>query len=176
MINFFFPPCICRLFRKIDQNNNTKISAAELRAMVIGLQIEEVGLDEDDFVNKLMEEFDVSNDSNINENEFTQGVSNWLSKGKINNSNQRQKKKKSSNSNSQSKVHNFLLTRSVCDYKVNLFIKTSELHFFREPLKSSRVWYLHQQQPRRRRRQQQLLQQKVVQTNLLGGTIQRLHF
>ncbi|XVF27554.1 hypothetical protein REPUB_Repub14bG0118200 [Reevesia pubescens] len=71
---------IKKLFHRIDKNNNAIISSSELRAFILGMQIEEVGLDEEDFETKLMEEFDISGDSNINETEFVKGVSNWLNK------------------------------------------------------------------------------------------------
>ncbi|XP_021293888.1 sodium/calcium exchanger NCL1-like [Herrania umbratica] len=71
---------IKKLFHKIDKNNNSRISPAELRAFILGIQIEEVGLDEEDFETKVMEEFDSSGDSDINETEFVRGVSIWLNK------------------------------------------------------------------------------------------------
>ncbi|WRX25914.1 Sodium/calcium exchanger membrane region - like 7 [Theobroma cacao] len=71
---------IKKLFLKIDKNNNSRISPAELRAFILGIQIEEVGLDEEDFETKVMEEFNFSGDSDINETEFVRGVSNWLNK------------------------------------------------------------------------------------------------
>lgn len=37
-------------------------------------------MDEEDFETKVMEEFDFSGDSDINETEFVRGVSNWLNK------------------------------------------------------------------------------------------------
>ncbi|KAK6268689.1 hypothetical protein QUC31_012849 [Theobroma cacao] len=74
---------IKKLFLKIDKNNNSRISPAELRAFILGIQIEEVGLDEEDFETKVMEEFNFSGDSDINETEFVRGVSNWLNKANI---------------------------------------------------------------------------------------------
>lgn len=71
---------VCRLFHRIDKDNNSRISSTELRAFILGIQIEEVGLDEEDFETKVMEEFDISGDSNISEAEFVRGVSNWLNK------------------------------------------------------------------------------------------------
>ncbi|KAK1557099.1 hypothetical protein Q3G72_017912 [Acer saccharum] len=67
------------LFRKIDKNKDTYISNDELRALILGIQIEGVGLDEDDFDAKVMEVFDNSGDhSHINENEFVTGLTGWL--------------------------------------------------------------------------------------------------
>ncbi|XVF27552.1 hypothetical protein REPUB_Repub14bG0118000 [Reevesia pubescens] len=71
---------IKKLFHRIDKNNNAIISSSELRAFMLGMQIEEVGLNEEEFETKLMEEFEISGDSNINETEFVKGVSNWLNK------------------------------------------------------------------------------------------------
>ncbi|XP_022715795.1 sodium/calcium exchanger NCL2-like [Durio zibethinus] len=71
---------IKKLFQRIDKNNNSRISSTELRAFMLGIQIEEVGLDEEDFETKVMEQFGISDDSNINETDFVRGVSNWLNK------------------------------------------------------------------------------------------------
>jgi hypothetical protein len=53
----------------------------------LGIQIE-VGLNEDDLKEKVMEEFDISGDSHINETEFVKGISNWLSASQQSASNQ----------------------------------------------------------------------------------------
>ncbi|XP_039034607.1 sodium/calcium exchanger NCL1-like [Hibiscus syriacus] len=71
---------IKRLFHKIDKKNNSFISSAELGAFILGIQMEEMGLDEEDFQNKIMQEFDTSGDSNIKGTEFVRGISNWLNK------------------------------------------------------------------------------------------------
>lgn len=65
------------MFTRIDQNHNTYISAYELRALVLGIQIGEVGLDSD-YVDKAMEDFDISGDSQISEQEFVDGISKWV--------------------------------------------------------------------------------------------------
>ncbi|XP_021832535.1 sodium/calcium exchanger NCL1-like [Prunus avium] len=70
------------LFHKLDQNNNTYISSHELRALILGIQIEEVGLDENDYAAKVMEEFDISGDSQIVETEFVNGISKWINPAK----------------------------------------------------------------------------------------------
>ncbi|KAE7995796.1 hypothetical protein FH972_000564 [Carpinus fangiana] len=68
---------IKELFHKIDQNNDNYISPKELRALILGIQIE--GVNMDDLEEKLMKEFDISGDSNVTETEFTHGISKWLS-------------------------------------------------------------------------------------------------
>ncbi|GAV78776.1 hypothetical protein CFOL_v3_22241, partial [Cephalotus follicularis] len=73
-------PAVKQVFHKIDKNSNTYVSTDELRVLILGIQIEEVGLDEDDFLENVMEEFDVSDDSQITEMEFVKGLSTWLNK------------------------------------------------------------------------------------------------
>lgn len=70
----------CRLFEKMDKNGDRYISTEELEAFILGLQIQEVGLCEKDFVSKMMEEFDVTGDFHICELEFIHGLSRWLHK------------------------------------------------------------------------------------------------
>ncbi|KAM3748294.1 hypothetical protein ACB098_05G097600 [Castanea mollissima] len=91
---------IRELFHKIDKNNDNHISADELRALILGMRIEEEGLNEDDYEAKVMEEFDISGDSHITENEFIKGVSKWLNKAQQSANNQGHDKPKFFNSNS----------------------------------------------------------------------------
>nr|XP_023907306.1 sodium/calcium exchanger NCL2-like isoform X1 [Quercus suber] len=95
---------IRELFHKIDKNNDNHISADELRALILGIQIEEVGLNVDDYEAKVMEEFDISGDSHITENEFIKGVSKWLNKAQQSASNQGHDKPKFFNSNSKTQM------------------------------------------------------------------------
>ena len=71
-----------------------------MRALILGIQIKEVGLNEDDYEAKVMEEFDISGDSHITENEFIKGVSKWLNKAQQSAHNQGHDKPKFFNSNS----------------------------------------------------------------------------
>ncbi|PRQ29082.1 putative EF-hand domain pair protein [Rosa chinensis] len=68
---------IQEVFTRIDQNHNQSISAKELRTLILGIQIGEVGL-ESDYVEKAMEDFDISGDSQISEQEFVNGISKWV--------------------------------------------------------------------------------------------------
>ncbi|KAG7959074.1 hypothetical protein I3843_10G054600 [Carya illinoinensis] len=64
-------------FQKIDKNRDDSISVSELRALILGIQIE-VGLNEDELEAKMMQEFDISGDDRINETEFVKGISKCL--------------------------------------------------------------------------------------------------
>ncbi|CAN6553151.1 unnamed protein product [Malus baccata var. baccata] len=70
------------LFHRIDKNHNTYISADELRALILGIQIEEIGLDDDDYAEEVMKQFDLSGDAQIAETEFVNGISKWINPAK----------------------------------------------------------------------------------------------
>lgn len=67
-----------RLFKAIDENGDGYLSAAELKALIVGIQFEELDLDEDDAVTKIMNDFDSSKDFKLDLSEFTEGVTRWL--------------------------------------------------------------------------------------------------
>ncbi|KAJ0110346.1 hypothetical protein Patl1_02389 [Pistacia atlantica] len=70
------------LFDAIDENSDRKLSATELRALIIGIQFEEIDINNDDVARQLMEEFDTSRDLHIDVEEFITGISRWLCKVK----------------------------------------------------------------------------------------------
>ena len=71
-----------RLFHKLDLDSNGSLSHAELRALIIGIQIDEIDLDTDDAVDKIMIEFDTSQNSSIEEDEFIVGLTKWIDEAK----------------------------------------------------------------------------------------------
>ncbi|KAJ3679700.1 hypothetical protein LUZ60_017711 [Juncus effusus] len=73
---------IRKLFYKIDLNHNGVISQSELRAFVMGIKFDDLNLVVDEAINKIMDDFDLSNDGDIQEDEFINGISNWLLKAK----------------------------------------------------------------------------------------------
>ncbi|CAN6553153.1 unnamed protein product [Malus baccata var. baccata] len=73
---------IKELFHRIDKNHNTYISADELRALILGIQIEEIGLDDDYYAEEVMKQFDLSGDAQIAETEFVNGISKWINPDK----------------------------------------------------------------------------------------------
>ncbi|CAL1353646.1 unnamed protein product [Linum trigynum] len=73
---------IQKLFAIMDENSDGYLTANELRALVIGIQLEERHTDIDDAVYHVLKEFDTSHDSLIDKDEFTKGVSKWLEKAK----------------------------------------------------------------------------------------------
>ncbi|GLU18101.1 hypothetical protein SLE2022_344190 [Rubroshorea leprosula] len=73
---------IKKLFHTTDENHDDHLSAGELRALIVGIRFEEIDLDKDDAVNKVMKDFDTSNDQLISEREFVDGISKWLNEAK----------------------------------------------------------------------------------------------
>ncbi|KAL4619527.1 hypothetical protein ACB092_06G085600 [Castanea dentata] len=69
-----------KLFSAIDVNHDGQISASELRALIVGIEFDEIDLDLDDAVNIIMNDFDTSGDSSIEKHEFVNGISTWLNK------------------------------------------------------------------------------------------------
>jgi hypothetical protein len=70
----------------------------------LGIQIKG-GLKEDDLEGKVMEEFDISGDSNIIETEFVKGISNWISASQQSASNQDHDRPKFFGSTSKVKIN-----------------------------------------------------------------------
>lgn len=54
------------------------LSRSELKALIVGIQFNEVSLDEHDAVEKVMKDFDTSLDSRVEFDEFVDGVGRWL--------------------------------------------------------------------------------------------------
>uniref|UniRef100_A0A7N2MCA1 EF-hand domain-containing protein n=1 Tax=Quercus lobata TaxID=97700 RepID=A0A7N2MCA1_QUELO len=73
---------IAKLFSSIDANHDGHISDSELRAWIVGINFDEIDLDQNDAVNKIMKDFDTSGNSSIEKEEFVDGISRWLNKTK----------------------------------------------------------------------------------------------
>ncbi|KAF8391280.1 hypothetical protein HHK36_023582 [Tetracentron sinense] len=73
---------IRKLFTTIDLNSDGSLSDSELRALIIGIQFDQMDLDKDDAVEKVIKDFDTSNDSLIDVEEFVKGISKWLNEAK----------------------------------------------------------------------------------------------
>ena len=71
-----------RLFEMIGKDSDQQLSASELRALIIGIQIKDKDSDMDDVVRKVMVDFDVCGDAKINMDAFTRGISKWYHKAK----------------------------------------------------------------------------------------------
>ncbi|KAM7277885.1 hypothetical protein ACFE04_005019 [Oxalis oulophora] len=69
---------IKKLFTTIDTNGDGCLSAGELKALIIGIQFEQIDLDKDDAVQNIMRDFDITNDGRVEEGEFVNGITKWL--------------------------------------------------------------------------------------------------
>ncbi|XP_010276580.1 PREDICTED: uncharacterized protein LOC104611295 [Nelumbo nucifera] len=73
---------IRKVFRQLDENLDNRLSVPELKALIMGIQFDEVDLDQDGFVEEMLKDFDTSHDSYIEESEFIEGISKWLNVAK----------------------------------------------------------------------------------------------
>ncbi|KAK9056944.1 hypothetical protein SSX86_024309 [Deinandra increscens subsp. villosa] len=71
-----------KLFKSIDSDGDERLSHSELRALVVGMRLNELNLNEDDAVNKVMKDFDASENNEIEYSEFIAGISKWLEEAK----------------------------------------------------------------------------------------------
>ncbi|XP_059661463.1 sodium/calcium exchanger NCL2-like [Cornus florida] len=76
-------PAIKRLFVTFDRDGDNSISQPELKELIADIKFGKVSLDADEAVAKIMEELDVNQDQMINEEEFVNGFSKWLSSSNI---------------------------------------------------------------------------------------------
>ncbi|KAL2331381.1 hypothetical protein Fmac_018962 [Flemingia macrophylla] len=67
-----------KLFATMDENQDGNLTYSELRALVIGIQFEEIDLDHDDAVKRIMRDFDTSRNQLVDRQEFVDGVCKWL--------------------------------------------------------------------------------------------------
>ncbi|XP_017980673.1 PREDICTED: uncharacterized protein LOC18594115 [Theobroma cacao] len=73
---------IRELFETIDENHDGSLSTSELKAFIIGIRFEEIDLDKDDALRKVMADFDISLDSLVQEGEFVRGIEKWIIEAK----------------------------------------------------------------------------------------------
>ncbi|KAL6554182.1 hypothetical protein OROMI_019855 [Orobanche minor] len=73
---------LTKLFMAIDDNDDGYLSHSELRALIVGIQFNEINLDENDAVEKVLKDFDASLDRQVDLNEFINGVGRWLEEAK----------------------------------------------------------------------------------------------
>lgn len=73
---------MCRLFDAIDEDRDSFLSAAELKALIIGIRFDEINFDKDDAVAKIMRDFDKSGDDMVDLAEFQNGIAKWLNEAR----------------------------------------------------------------------------------------------
>lgn len=74
------------MFKAIDENGDGHLEHSELRALIVGIQFNEMNLDSNDAVEKVMKDFDSSNDVKVDLQEFIAGVERWLAEARGGNS------------------------------------------------------------------------------------------
>ncbi|KAA8519701.1 hypothetical protein F0562_013854 [Nyssa sinensis] len=73
-------PLIQEIFHAIDQNKSGQISKAELRVLILGIQLQDhVGMNMEEFVESIMGIFDTTGNDLINQEEFETGILKYIS-------------------------------------------------------------------------------------------------
>ncbi|XP_030549701.2 sodium/calcium exchanger NCL-like [Rhodamnia argentea] len=67
-----------RLFKTIDENDDGYLTVSELKAFLVGMRFEEIDLDCGEAVDKIMADFDTTNDSLLSKEEFRKGIEKWV--------------------------------------------------------------------------------------------------
>ncbi|XP_024980650.1 sodium/calcium exchanger NCL-like [Cynara cardunculus var. scolymus] len=73
---------LVKLFNSIDANQDGSLSIPELRALVVGMQLYEINMNEEDAVTKVMKDFDTSENNEVEFDEFVNGIGRWLQEAK----------------------------------------------------------------------------------------------
>ncbi|GKB37716.1 sodium/calcium exchanger NCL2 [Tanacetum coccineum] len=66
------------LYAELDKNHDGKVTTAELKTLLLGIQLEAYGHISDDLVERVMDQLDTSGDEFIQEDEFIRIVKKWL--------------------------------------------------------------------------------------------------
>lgn len=70
------------MFQRVDENGDGHLSASELKALIIGIQFENIDFDKDDAVTKVLRDFDTTSDGNVDVPEFVAGITKWINEAK----------------------------------------------------------------------------------------------
>lgn len=68
----------CRLYKGLDKNHDGKVTNAELKTLLLGIQLQADGELSDDLVERVMDQLDISGDESIQEDEFVRILTKWL--------------------------------------------------------------------------------------------------
>ncbi|KAI3716952.1 hypothetical protein L1987_68202 [Smallanthus sonchifolius] len=69
---------IKNLHKELDKNHDGKVTNAELKTLLLGIQIEADGELSEDLVERVMDQLDLSGDESIQEDEFVRILTKWL--------------------------------------------------------------------------------------------------
>ncbi|KAK9064277.1 hypothetical protein SSX86_015657 [Deinandra increscens subsp. villosa] len=69
---------IKQLHKQLDKNHDSKVTNAELKTLLLGIQLEADGDLSEDLVERVMDQLDTSGDESIQEDEFVRILTKWL--------------------------------------------------------------------------------------------------
>ncbi|KAI7730977.1 hypothetical protein M8C21_006826 [Ambrosia artemisiifolia] len=69
---------IKELHKELDKNHDGKVTNAELKTLLLGIQLQADGKVSEDLVERVMDQLDISGDESIQEDEFVRILTKWL--------------------------------------------------------------------------------------------------
>ncbi|KAI3801832.1 hypothetical protein L1987_29949 [Smallanthus sonchifolius] len=69
---------IKNLYKEVDKNHDGKVTSAELKTLIIGIQVQGDGELSQDLVDRIMDQLDITGDESIQEDEFVRVITKWL--------------------------------------------------------------------------------------------------
>lgn len=69
---------LCRVYKGLDKNHDSKVTSAELKTLLMGIQVQADGDLSEDLVERVMDQLDLSGDESIQEEEFVTIITKWL--------------------------------------------------------------------------------------------------
>ncbi|KAI3824475.1 hypothetical protein L1987_05935 [Smallanthus sonchifolius] len=69
---------IKNLYKELDKNHDGKVTSAELKTLLTGIQVQADGELSQDLVDRIMDQLDITGDESIQEDEFVRVITKWL--------------------------------------------------------------------------------------------------
>ncbi|KAM0071755.1 putative EF-hand domain-containing protein [Helianthus debilis subsp. tardiflorus] len=66
------------LYKKLDSNNDGKVTSAEVKTLLVGIQMQADGERSEDLVDNIIGQLDIAGDGSIEEDEFVNVLTKWL--------------------------------------------------------------------------------------------------
>ena len=70
------------LYKRLDINHDHQVTTAEMKTLLLGIQVQADGEISDNLLDNIMDQLDISGNETIEEEEFSRVVTKWLSEAR----------------------------------------------------------------------------------------------